>query len=168
MDFLGIGTSEILVIAVVALIVFGPQRLPELARTLAKMTKMFREASREIQNQLESQDWDKPARKPTPKIGQTTTPKIESTTGTATAPSASPYNFDSTYSNGGSDNGSGAAPDTTTETKSSAATPAGSEPTYSSTNETATVAASAPAPVEPAFDPVKEGDAQRFAREMNN
>ncbi len=50
---LGIGTSELIVLLGVALMVFGPQKLPELARLLAKATKMFNDASREIQRQLE-------------------------------------------------------------------------------------------------------------------
>lgn len=53
-----LGTGELVVLLVVTLIVFGPQRLPELARYFAKFSKMFREASRELQNQLDLDRWD--------------------------------------------------------------------------------------------------------------
>jgi sec-independent protein translocase protein TatB len=44
--------SEILTIAVIVLIVFGPNRLPELARRAGAMVTKLREASREIRAEL--------------------------------------------------------------------------------------------------------------------
>ncbi|NNN06639.1 MAG: twin-arginine translocase TatA/TatE family subunit [Elusimicrobia bacterium] len=38
----GIGTSELLVIAVVALILFGPSKIPEFARNLGRAVNMFK------------------------------------------------------------------------------------------------------------------------------
>ena len=46
---LGIGMQEILIILVVALIVIGPKRLPELARTLGKGLAEFRKAADDLQ-----------------------------------------------------------------------------------------------------------------------
>ena len=46
---LGIGMQEILIILVVALIVIGPKRLPELARTLGKGFAEFRKAADDLQ-----------------------------------------------------------------------------------------------------------------------
>lgn len=46
----GIGFTEILVILVVALLVFGPQRLPELARSLGKSLAEFRRASTDLRH----------------------------------------------------------------------------------------------------------------------
>jgi TatA/E family protein of Tat protein translocase len=40
-----VGTTELLVILVVALIVFGPRKLPELARSLGKSLNEFKRAS---------------------------------------------------------------------------------------------------------------------------
>ncbi len=40
-----LGTSELLVVLVVALIVFGPRKLPELGRSLGAAMHQFREAS---------------------------------------------------------------------------------------------------------------------------
>ncbi len=44
----GIGMQELVVIFVVALLIFGPKRLPELARTLGKGMAEFRRASNEL------------------------------------------------------------------------------------------------------------------------
>jgi Tat protein translocase TatB subunit len=51
-NFLGIGPGELLLILIVALIVFGPRRLPEIGRNLGKMIREFREASEEITGQF--------------------------------------------------------------------------------------------------------------------
>ena len=48
----GIGPMELVVIVVVALLVFGPQRLPEFARTLGKGLAEFRRASNELRQTL--------------------------------------------------------------------------------------------------------------------
>lgn len=44
----GIGWTELVVIFVLALLVFGPKRLPEIGRAIAQGLKMFKEASREV------------------------------------------------------------------------------------------------------------------------
>lgn len=48
----GIGTSELLVILVVALIVLGPKRLPEVARTLGKGLAELRRATSGLTDEL--------------------------------------------------------------------------------------------------------------------
>ena len=48
----GIGLPELLVILVVALIVLGPKRLPEVARTLGKGLAEFRRATADITDEL--------------------------------------------------------------------------------------------------------------------
>ena len=50
-----LGTGEILVIAVVALIVFGPKRLPELARKAGELLAKTREATRSVTSALDSE-----------------------------------------------------------------------------------------------------------------
>ena len=46
-----LGFSEMLVVAVLALLVFGPERLPELARNAGKLVAKFRsEASRSVED----------------------------------------------------------------------------------------------------------------------
>ncbi len=48
MDFLGVGPGELILILIIALIVFGPQRLPELAASVGKALREFRQMSQEI------------------------------------------------------------------------------------------------------------------------
>lgn len=48
MNILGVGPAELLLIFVIALIVFGPGRLPELARTLGKAMRELRRMSLEV------------------------------------------------------------------------------------------------------------------------
>ena len=43
MDFFGIGWGELFLILVIMLIVFGPGRLPEVARALGKTVRVFRQ-----------------------------------------------------------------------------------------------------------------------------
>ena len=45
MDFLSVGTSEILMILLVALLVVGPNKVIELGRTLGKVMRTIRKAS---------------------------------------------------------------------------------------------------------------------------
>ncbi len=49
----GLGVPEILLILVVALIVFGPKRLPEIGRTLGKTLGEFRKATDDLKNTIE-------------------------------------------------------------------------------------------------------------------
>ena len=52
MNVFGIGLPEMAVIGAVALLVFGPKRLPELGRTLGKTLKGFRAASKEFEREI--------------------------------------------------------------------------------------------------------------------
>jgi sec-independent protein translocase protein TatA len=48
MDFFGIGFGEIVLILIIALIVFGPGKLPEIARTVGKAYRNFVKTSSEF------------------------------------------------------------------------------------------------------------------------
>ena len=48
----GIGAQELIIILVVALVVFGPKRLPELARSLGRGLAEFRRASNDLRQTL--------------------------------------------------------------------------------------------------------------------
>lgn len=49
---LGVGFPELILILVVALVVLGPQRLPEVARMLGRAYAQLRRASEEFQNTM--------------------------------------------------------------------------------------------------------------------
>jgi TatA/E family protein of Tat protein translocase len=50
-----IGFPEMLVILVVALIIFGPRKLPELGRSLGKSINEFKRASNELRSTLDDE-----------------------------------------------------------------------------------------------------------------
>lgn len=52
MNFLGIGPGELLLILILALIIFGPRRLPEIGRALGKSIREFRQTSEELTEQF--------------------------------------------------------------------------------------------------------------------
>lgn len=49
----GIGTSEILIILLIALLVLGPSKLPEIARALGKGLAEFRKMSTDVKRQID-------------------------------------------------------------------------------------------------------------------
>lgn len=51
----GIGMPELLVILVVALVVLGPKRLPELARELGKFVAEFRRQTTDVMEEFQAQ-----------------------------------------------------------------------------------------------------------------
>ena len=50
-----LGFPELLVIFVIALIVFGPRRLPEIGKALGQGISEFKRASKELQNRIEDE-----------------------------------------------------------------------------------------------------------------
>lgn len=50
-----LGFQEIILIVVIALIVFGPKKLPELGRSVGKTLAEFRRASNEIKHSIEKE-----------------------------------------------------------------------------------------------------------------
>ena len=53
--FGSIGGTELLIIVIIALVVFGPKRLPELGRTVGKGLREFRRASNDLKRSLEDE-----------------------------------------------------------------------------------------------------------------
>ncbi|MBL9007783.1 MAG: twin-arginine translocase TatA/TatE family subunit [Myxococcales bacterium] len=52
----GLGPTELIVILVLALLVLGPQRIPEAASSLGKAIRGFRRATRELRDQIDIDD----------------------------------------------------------------------------------------------------------------
>jgi sec-independent protein translocase protein TatA len=48
----GLGWQELLLIMVIALIFFGPSKLPEIGQSLGKAINGFKEGTKKIQNEL--------------------------------------------------------------------------------------------------------------------
>lgn len=70
-----LGFPELIMLLVIALMVFGPRKLPEMGRTIGKSLREFRRASAEIRNELRFED--EPPRVPSPgrrSSGQTEAP----------------------------------------------------------------------------------------------
>ncbi len=90
MNLFGVGLPEMAVILVVGLLIFGPRKLPEIGRTVAKTIKSLQSASKEFEAELrrETSNLDKPAPKPVA--------AIEATSGTSAAASNTSANSDVT------------------------------------------------------------------------
>ena len=52
MNIFGIEIPEIAVIVVLALLIFGPKRLPQLGKTIGKTLKGLQSASKEFENEI--------------------------------------------------------------------------------------------------------------------
>jgi len=50
-----LGIQEMVLILVIALVIFGPKRLPELGRSIGKTLAEFRRASNEIKHNIEKE-----------------------------------------------------------------------------------------------------------------
>ena len=55
MNVFGIGLPEMVLIMVIALLVFGPKKLPEVGRSLGKAIRGFQEASREFETEFKQE-----------------------------------------------------------------------------------------------------------------
>ena len=69
-----VGMGEILVILVIVLLVFGPRRLPELARGIGRSLNEFRRAAEDVKQELQL---DHPYEPPPRKHLENTEPRSE-------------------------------------------------------------------------------------------
>jgi sec-independent protein translocase protein TatA len=55
MNVFGVGLPEMAVILTIALLVFGPKKLPEIGRSLGKAIRGFQDASKEFENEFKKE-----------------------------------------------------------------------------------------------------------------
>ena len=55
MNVFGIGLPEMAIIFIVALLVFGPKKLPEIGRSLGKALKGFQDATKEFESEFKQE-----------------------------------------------------------------------------------------------------------------
>lgn len=55
MNVFGIGLPEMAVIFIVALLIFGPKKLPEIGRSLGKTIRSFQDASKDFQSEFQKE-----------------------------------------------------------------------------------------------------------------
>ncbi len=61
-----VGTQEILIILAVALIIFGPKKLPEIGKSIGQGLRELKRASREVMDTIERDDEPEPTPSWTP------------------------------------------------------------------------------------------------------
>ena len=81
---LNIGPQELIVILIIALLVVGPQRLPELSRQIGKGLREFRKIQDDVKDMVKL-DLDAPDPTPSP-VRSPTVPGVDRTPTTATDP----------------------------------------------------------------------------------
>ncbi|HSN76601.1 MAG TPA: twin-arginine translocase TatA/TatE family subunit [Anaerolineae bacterium] len=86
MNFLGIGTGELLLILLIVLLVMGPERLPQLIRqwakvvkTLSQFTRTWQQFNAELNRQLTLEDLAGNPSRPIPKPAPAPTPSPPAT-----------------------------------------------------------------------------------------
>ncbi len=63
---MNLGMQEILIILVVALLLFGPKKLPELGRSLGQSIREFKKGASEIKEEIEAAIEETPEKKGEP------------------------------------------------------------------------------------------------------
>jgi len=63
-----IGPGELIVILILALVLLGPEKLPEMARTVGKGMRELRRATEDLKDQVESEFYKLDENKPAPSV----------------------------------------------------------------------------------------------------
>jgi TatA/E family protein of Tat protein translocase len=74
----GLGATELIFIFILALLIFGPKKLPQIGRTIGKGMAEFRRASTELQRAVNTEIEDPPApRSPAPRMESRLETRVE-------------------------------------------------------------------------------------------
>ncbi len=73
----GLGGTEVILILIAILLLFGAKRIPELAKGLGRGIREFKDATNEIKHDIENPKRDEP--KPASKVYTTETPSEKAT-----------------------------------------------------------------------------------------
>lgn len=87
---LNIGPQELLLVLILALIVVGPNRLPELSRQIGKGLREFRKVQDDVKDMVKFDLNDEPASKPVSRPASPTSPGVHRTPRPAATPQAQP------------------------------------------------------------------------------
>ena len=88
--FGSIGMQELIIIFVIALIIFGPRRLPDLGKSLGKSIAEFKRASNELRSTLEDEIRVEEQKLATPSAPTAAAPAPEPAPEPATEPATEP------------------------------------------------------------------------------
>jgi TatA/E family protein of Tat protein translocase len=91
-----LGGPEVILILVIALIVFGPRKLPEIGKSMGKMLAEFRKASNDFKRTIEDELEAEKQKEPAPPAASTLPPatSAEAAPGGLDVPEAKSYGYD--------------------------------------------------------------------------
>ncbi len=84
----GIGGTELAIIAVFAFIIFGPDKVPELARTLGKAMRTFKRAQEDMERVIRAEVYAPTAKNDEPAADAPAEPSVDDQMAKATAASS--------------------------------------------------------------------------------
>ena len=87
MKFGSLGVPELLIILVVVLLVFGPRRLPEMAKGIGQSVREFRKGIRDMKDEIDHDDEAAP--KKATVVESATTPTVQTVSAATAQPAES-------------------------------------------------------------------------------